>query len=302
VSAVDSSLALTDEQVTFFQENGFVGPFDLYPADDAPTMWNQAKIEMVLSANKPHNSTVINYDRHLDCDTLSAHVTQPAIVHKLRSLMGDDIICWKSNIFKKDPGEGGTGFHQVETFVVGETTTSGAPSLAYTEAPTHVSQELTVWTAFSPSDKAHGCLRFIPGSHKRWYYDESKALTFDPESKTHDFFGYDYAEIKLDADWDPEDAGPVDMEMEAGQFVIFVAKCIHGSQPNTSAEPRLGYASRYVHPSVKVFDNVEKLNEFGDEINLAYHGCVQVSGEDRYGHNRIYDRNLNGTPFGKAWP
>jgi non-heme Fe2+,alpha-ketoglutarate-dependent halogenase len=301
VTAVDS-LGLTDEQVVFFRENGFVGPFDLYPADDAPMMWNQAKIEMVLSANKPHDSTVINYDRHLDCGTLSAHVTRPEIVHKLRSLMGDDIICWKSNIFKKDPGESGTGFHQVETFVVGETTTSGAPSLRYTEAPTQVSQELTVWTAFSPSRRENGCLRFIPGSHKRWYYDERKALTFNPESKTHDFFGYDYAEIKLDPDWDPEDAGPVDMEMDAGQFVIFVAKCIHGSQPNVSAAPRLGYASRYVVPSVKVFDNVDRLNEFGDEINLAYHGCVLVSGEDRYGYNRIHERNLNGTPFGKAWP
>lgn len=301
MSAVDS-LGLTDEQVTFFKDNGFVGPFDLYPADDAPLRWNQAKIEMVLSANKPHNSTVINYDRHLDCNTLSAHVTRPEIVHKLRSLMGEDIICWKSNIFKKDPGESGTGWHQVETFVVGETTTSGAPSLRYTEAPTQVSQELTVWTAFSPSRKENGCLRFIPGSHRRWYYDETKSLTFDVESKTHDFFGYDYSELKLDPDWDPEDAGPVDMEMDAGQFVIFVAKCIHGSQPNITEHPRLGYASRYVVPSVKVFDDVDRLVEFGDEINLGYHGCVLVSGEDHYGYNRYHERNLNGTPFTKVMP
>ena len=67
--------------------------------------WNQAKIEMVLSPNKPHNSTVINYDRHLDCKTLSEHVCRPEIVSRIRSLMGEHILCWKTNIFSKYPGE-----------------------------------------------------------------------------------------------------------------------------------------------------------------------------------------------------
>jgi non-haem Fe2+, alpha-ketoglutarate-dependent halogenase len=296
----DKTAGLTDEQVEFFRENGYVGPFDLYSPEEAPLKWNQAKIEMVLSPNKPHNSTIINYDRHLDCNTLSEHISRPEIVNKLRSLIGDDILCWKSNIFKKEPGESGTGWHQVEAFVVGETTTTSAPSLKYTEESKYLTQELTVWTAFSPAAKENGCLRYIPGSHKKWYYDESKPLTRNVESKTHDFFGYDYSELKLDKDWDPEQERTVDMEMTAGQFVIFLAKCIHGSRPNTSNLTRLGYASRYVAPSVKVYENVDRLSEFGDTISLDYHGCVLVSGEDRYGYNRIYDRNLNGFEFKKV--
>ncbi|MER6331328.1 hypothetical protein ABT298_18765, partial [Streptomyces sp. NPDC001034] len=121
-------LGLTDEQIEFFQENGFVGPFDLYPEDEAPLLWNQAMIEMVTSQNKPHDSTVINYDRHLDCNTLSEHISRPEIVHKLRSLIGDDILCWKSNIFKKAPGDAGTGWHQVETCVVGATPPTPPPN------------------------------------------------------------------------------------------------------------------------------------------------------------------------------
>lgn len=293
-------LGLTDEQVEFFKENGYVGPFDLYAPEDGPRLWNQAKLEMVLSKNKPHNSTIINYDRHLDCDTLSAHIERPEIVHKLQSLIGPDVLCWKSNIFKKDPGEAGTGWHQVETFVVGETTTSSSPSLQYTEETANLTQELTVWTAFSPAKKENACLRYIPGSHKRWYYDESKPLTYNVESKSHDFFGYDYSELQLDKDWDPEKENPVDMEMEAGQFVIFLAKTIHGSHPNTSDQTRLGFASRYVAPSVKVYEDVDQLTEFGDSISLDYHGCVLVAGEDRYGYNRVYDRSLNGYQFTKA--
>ncbi|WP_255950805.1 chlorinating enzyme [Streptomyces odontomachi] len=295
-----TSLGLTSEQVEFFRENGYVGPFDLYPAEQAPLLWNQAMIEMVTSRNKPHNSTVINYDRHLDCNTLSQHISRPEIVHKLRSLIGDDILCWKSNIFQKQPGDAGTGWHQVEAFVVGETTTAVTPSLKYTEETSYLTQELTVWTAFSPASVENGCLRFLPGSHKKWYYDESKPLTRNVQSKSHDFFGYDYSENKLDKDWDPNQEAIVDMAMQPGQFVIFLAKTIHGSRPNISDVTRLGYASRYVAPSVKVYEDVDSLSEFGDTISLDYHGCVLVSGEDRFGHNRLHQQNLNGFPFRKA--
>ena len=135
---------LTAEQAESFKENGFLGPFDLYAEDGAPLVWSQAMIDMVTSANKPHNSTIINYDRHLDCDTLSRHIAYPTIVHKLRSLMGDDIMCWKTHIFEKEPGDSVTGCHQVEAFTVFESETVSYPSLRYTEESTAATPELTV--------------------------------------------------------------------------------------------------------------------------------------------------------------
>lgn len=292
-----TEFSLTPEEVASFNENGFIGPFDLYDPAEAPGLWNKAVVEMATSKNKPHNSTVINYDRHLDCNTLSDHVSRPEIVGRLRSLIGDDILCWKSNIFQKAPGESGTGWHQVEAFVVGDTTDSQTPSLTYTEEATHSTQELTVWTAFSDAKRENGCLRYIPGSHKKWYYDESKSLTRNVESKRHDFFGYDYSELKIDPSWDPDDEESFEMVMGPGQFVIFLAKCIHGSLPNVSDQTRLGFASRYVAPSVKIYEKVDTLSEFGDTIDLNYHGSVLVSGEDKYGYNRLFTENLNGHPF-----
>lgn len=291
---------LTPEQVQSFADNGFIGPFDLYTEEEAPLVWNQAMIEMVTSKNKPHESTVINYDRHLDCNALSRHIAHPTIVHKLRSLMGEDIMCWKTNIFEKQPGEQGTGWHQVEAFTVFESEDVAYPSLRYTEESSQVTQELTVWTAFSPASRTHGCLRFIPGSHKQWYYDETRPMGRNVESKSHDFFGYDYSELKLDQDWDPDAGEVVEMEMRPGQFVVFLAKCIHGSLPNVSDVKRLGFASRYVSPSVRVYEHIDSLSGFGDSISLDYHGSVLVSGEDRYGHNRMHEKNLNGYPFVKV--
>lgn len=295
------TLGLTAEQVQFFKDNGFVGPFDLYPADEVPRIWGKAMIEMALSKNKPHHSNIINYDRHLDCNTLSEHITRPEIIHKIRSLMGEDILCWKSNIFQKQPGDAGTGWHQVEKYIVGETTTANTPSLSFTEdrSDPDIIQDVSVWTAFSPAGRENGCMRFLPGSQKKWFYDEEKRLTKRPELKT-DFFGYDYSELQVDPSWDPEQEEIVEMEMKPGQFVLFVEKCVHGSLPNVSQDTRLGYASRYVSPTVKVYENVDRLVEFGDEINLDYHSCVQVSGEDRFGYNRVATRNLNGVDFKKV--
>lgn len=256
---------------------------------------------MALSKNKPHNSSIINYDRHLDCDTLSRHIAHPEIVGRVRSLMGPDVLCWKSNIFQKKPGDAGTGWHQVEKYIVGETTTAATPSLAFTEdrSDPEIVMDVSVWTAFSPARREQGCLRFLPGSQKRWFYDEERRLTKRPELKT-DFFGYDYSELQVDPTWSPEQERVLDMEMEPGQFVLFVEKCVHGSLPNTSNDTRLGYASRYVSPTVKVYEHVDRLVEFGDEISLDYHSCVLVAGQDSYGYNRIADRNLNGVDFPKV--
>ena len=297
----DNYRGLTEAEITSFQENGFVGPFDLYPEDLAPTLWDQAKIEMVLSENKPHESTIINYDRHLDCDTLSAHISRPEIVNKVRSLIGDDVLCWKTNIFKKEPGQTRTGWHQVEAFAISDAAeTKAFPSLEYTEKERWISHEVSVWTAFSPAAAENGCLTFIPGSHKRWYFDEFKPLVRDPENKGNEFFGYDLTDSRVDPDWDPDAEPFVAMEMKAGQFVIFIERCVHGSLVNTGNLSRVGFASRYVPTSVKVYENLDTLTEFGDTISLDYHGCVLVSGADSYNYNKIHNASLNGFEFTKV--
>jgi len=301
MSSSNNVAALTAVELESFKQNGFVGPFPLYEPADAVRRWNQAKIEMVLSKNKPHDSKVMNYDRHLDCNTLSEHVTRPEIVAKLRSLMGEDILCWKSNIFPKYPGDPGTGWHQVETFAAGQVGRAPVPALKYTQQTQYLASELTVWTAFSTAHREQGCMTFIPGTHKKWYYDESRTMTNRVESKRHDFFGYDYDELRIDKNWDPDSQEIVSMEMEAGQFVIFMAKCVHGSLPNiTKDQTRMGFASRYVSPSVKVYEGIDHLDEFGEHIKLDYHGCVLVSGVDTYGHNRLHQANLNGFRFQPA--
>lgn len=298
---MNTKFELTTEEIEFFKENGFVGPFTLYEEEEAIKKWARAKIEMVVSENKPHNSSVLNYDRHLDCETLSEHIMRPEIVGRVQSLLGNDVICWKTNVFPKYPGDSGTGWHQAETFKAGQFIDEPKASLNFEKSSTEdvVTTEITVWTAFSAAKKENGCMRFIRGSHKSWYYDESMPLKPAVESKKHDFFGYDFSESKLDPSWDPDQQDICEMEMKAGQFIFFSSKCVHGSLPNVSDEMRIAFANRYVPPSVLVYNDVDQLNEYEEVIDLKYHGCVLVAGEDKFKHNKMATVNLNGVPFKK---
>lgn len=285
---------LLPDEVKSFHDNGFLGPFEVYPREEALTRWKKAKIEMALSKNRPHDSEVVNYDRHLDSAILSEHICRSEIVCRLAGLMGDDIQCWRTEMFPKYPGEAGTGYHQVQTYQVGQ---AKKAQLTFTDEGGDYMNELTVWTAFTDATIENGCMTFLPGSNKRWYYDETGDLEYSPDSERHNFFGYDYSELRLDREWRPEDEKIASMELRAGQAVIFTAMCVHGSHPNRSNSMRMGFASRYIRPTVQVYKDIDALEQYGGEVSLDYWGAVQVAGRDTTGYNRLHTRNLNGLEF-----
>jgi hypothetical protein len=85
--------------------------------------------------------------------------------------------------------------------------------------------------------------------------------------------------------------------MEAGEFIIFTARCVHGSNPNTSRRQRMGFSIRVVPTHVKVYHGMTSFEEFGHRFDLARHACVLSAGEDHYGHNRVTPQNVWGNPF-----
>jgi chlorinating enzyme len=85
--------------------------------------------------------------------------------------------------------------------------------------------------------------------------------------------------------------------MQAGQFFIFTARCIHGSMPNISRRQRMGFAIRVVPTHVRVYGGMTGFDEFGHHFELDRYGCVLVAGEDRYGLNRVARENTWGEPF-----
>lgn len=152
-----------------------------------------------------------------------------------------------------------------------------------------------------------GALQFIPGTHRTMHYDETKRMHYSPDSNTsvdkdgvrRGFFGYDYRELQIDPDWKPDESQAVSMEMRPGQFIVFWSTLMHASHPHegSTKDMRMGFASRYVPTSVRVYPDTVAIEEYGGRVGLDRYGAVLVSGDDEHGHNRIAERTTRDHPF-----
>jgi len=285
----------------FFEENGFYGPFKVYEEDEAREMLKTIRKESSTQENAIFKNDC-NYDRHFDIDVLSRHISNPRIVEVVQAILGNsNLLCWRTEFFPKFPGSKGTEWHQVERFQY----TTGAPQLQPSDGKAgDIVNELTVWTAFTDSTVENGCMKFLPGSHKKKYYDESLPATVGREevyssvSAETSFFGYNFSDFKIDKDWEPDEDKAFSMVMKPGEAVVFTAKCVHASHPNrTKNSTRFAITARYVTTDVMVYPTQDTFYEHGGYFDLKDYGTVLVSGEDKYAHNRKRDTNNNGLPF-----
>ncbi|WP_394437427.1 chlorinating enzyme [Streptomyces sp. SGAir0957] len=307
-----SDFSLTQAELEQFHRDGYLGPFDLYDEDEMEQHLRLLRADLLDTDLAAYNAddgssgvtNLSNYDRHLDIDFLSSHITRPEIVDRVSSILGPDTMCWRSEFFPKYPGDEGTDWHQADNFsnVAG----SKHPQIVWPE-DADFGGTVTVWTAFTPATVETGCLQFIPGSHRTMNYDESKTMDYDPaainqrekEGVRRGFFGYDYRQLQKDPNWRPDETAAVSQVMRQGQFVIFWSTLMHASHPHAglSKQMRLGFAGRYLPTSVQVYPHSTTLQEFGGSASLENFGNVLVSGRDTYGHNRFVQTSRRGYPF-----
>lgn len=297
--------SMTAEQLADFRRNGFAGPFDLYDKEEIEKEYRDLRARIFDRSNAaydlPADSRLAGYDRHLDIDFLSRHITRREVIDKLEDILGPDLICWRSEMFPKYPGDEGTDWHQADTFEHA----SGAPQVVW-PMNSDFGGAVTVWTAITDADEENGCLRFIPGTHEEMFYDETKQMNYNPDlinklekdGAKSGFFGYDYRNLQKDPDWKPKEEDAVSMVMKKGQFVIFWSTTMHASFPNASKNrTRLGFTARYVPASVHIYPDTEQVEEYGSTLSLEKYGVVVVSGKDKSEHNKVITKNLRGQEF-----
>lgn len=285
------SFHLSAAEKAQFDRDGFLGPYTLVEPEAMNELWPRMRYELLDRRRSPYPDSRINYDRHLDIKALSDLASSPRIVHRLQGILGEDLLCWRTEWFPKYPGDEGTEWHQAKTFFEFE----GHARLKPTK-PENGLWGLTVWVAFTRSTRENGCVKLIPGSHNTWYFDETRDVKHDStvinnrvvDDRKQGFFGYNWERLKVDPGWKPDESKAAYMEMEPGQFFIFSSQCLHGSEPNRTAdEMRCGWSSRYVATHVKVYDGHDSITTLGETLPLARYSTVLVSGRDRYGHNRV---------------
>ncbi|MEU9255846.1 chlorinating enzyme [Streptomyces sp. NPDC048270] len=283
-----------------FSLDGFTGPIKLYEPEEAAALIREIRINNQDASRALYKNSV-NYDRHFDIPELSRHITHPTIVKYLTAILGPDVLNWRTEWFPKFPGAKATEWHQVRDYSYA----NGNPQLLPTESDWNAYIDITVWTTFTPATKDRACMKFVRGSQRDWIFDEHKATQagrsadYDVAHSNTGFFGYDFADFKIDPNWEPRSEDVVELEMQPGEAVIFTASCVHGSTPNnTERETRFAIASRYVPTHVRVYPEQDSFSAHGATFDLSEYGSVVVAGENRYDHNRIRTANNHGTPFG----
>lgn len=303
-----------ENELKRFHEDGFAGPFTLYEPHEMELIMRKLRPQLLDTRKAIYQTegaasgvtNLANYDRHFDVPFLAEHICRPEIVDRLSSILGADILCWRSEFFPKYPGDEGTDWHQAGTFA-----NVDEEKKAQIEWPegTNGRGTITVWTAFTESTIENGCMQVIPGTHRTIYYDEGKKMEYDAgrinqvdkNGVRRGFFGYDYRQLQVDPHWRPDETKAVSMVMRPGQFIMFWSTLLHASHPHSgnTKKMRLGFAARYLPTYCKVYPHRQSLDEFGGKANLDQYGVVLVSGDNLEPKNRVATSTAHGVPFNR---
>lgn len=302
--------SMSPEELKSFHTQGYFGPFKVYEIDEMRQNWRRERMRLMDRSDAVYqdeaassgNTNISNYDRHLDSAFLADHISRPQIVDRVASVLGPDVLCWRTEFFPKYPGDEGTDWHQADTFA----NASGTPQIVWPEAE-EFGGTITVWTAFTEANEDTGCLQFIPGTHETMFYDETKRMHYDPnkinqedkEGVRRGFFGYDYRDLQIDPGWKPDESKAVPMVMRPGEAILFWSTLMHASLPHNgrTEEMRLGFASRYVPTKVNVYPGTDEIEEYGGRVSLERYGAVLVAGQNDNPRNRIATATTTGHAF-----
>jgi ectoine hydroxylase-related dioxygenase (phytanoyl-CoA dioxygenase family) len=120
--------------------------------------------------------------------------------------------------------------------------------------------EVTAWFTLTPATIENGCMRFVPGSHRRKDVPHVDSFAKDNLLTRGQ-------EIAVEVD----EASAVNVLLRAGQCSLHHGHIFHASGPNATNQRRIALAIRYVAPSMKQVS--------GDKLLVSL-----VKGRDDYGH------------------
>ena len=213
---------LTPAQVAQFREAGYVHPIRVISEAQAADL--RARLEAYEAASGGPLKGAFRHKTHLLFAWLADLVHHKTILDAVEDLYGPDLFCWSSSFFIKEPRTPAfVSWHQDSTY--------------WGLDPDDV---ITAWVAFTGSDLASGCMKVIPGTHTRSQIPHVD--TFHQDNLLSR--GQEIA-VEVDA------AKAVDIVLQPGEVSLHHIKLVHGSEPNRSADRRIGFAIRYIPTYVR---------------------------------------------------
>lgn len=249
---------LSPAEVARFREDGFLGgPYYLCSPTEMAAL--RERIDREVLATDPPFAHVIPEDevrrgstrrqwRHLDQRLVYDLCAHPSVVGRIASLLGPDLVLWRSLFFVKNPGGPASEWHQ------------DWKSWPMLEPKVTV----TAWIAITEATLENSCMQMLRGSHKA---EVPHLGSSDPSAA--DFTHPDPAYF------DARQAVPV--ELKPGEFFLLDERVMHyaAAIPPDSQRRRIGLAVRVTVPSVRV-DHAQC---------FPGHKVIMIAGEDRFGYN-----------------
>jgi phytanoyl-CoA dioxygenase PhyH len=241
----DMSKLLTTAQVERYQRDGILFPVPVLSPDEA-ACFRGAFEELAARLGGRPVAQALGHT-HVHFRWAYDLATHPAILDAVEDVLGPDILVWTVSIFPKYPRDPGyISWHQDGTYWGLDST-----------------QVTTAWVALTDSTVENGCMRVVPGSHRRPILPHRD--TYAPDNRLSR--GQEVA-----AEVDEKDA--VDVVLHAGEMSLHHVNIIHGSNPNPSDRSRIGFAPRFTTPRTRQIDGEPPTG-------------VLARGRDTFGHFRL---------------
>lgn len=272
------------------QESGFLPPLPPIPIDLAPL--RNAFIDYSQSGLlNPVYERRTARDLHLVSKTMLKLIVWSPLVSILQTLLGPDLIVWRSQVFYKTPGAGAIDWHQEWGEFRGEEHGADKPAVKYADSGTGL-RSLTVWFPLQDVKVEHGALQFMPGSNRAQLPYELVSFAESAFGRQASRVGEIPAERKgaaIDSTL-VDEAAAATVEAGMGQPIVFTERTLHRSLPNTSdlarvvVNFRVTSSASLVYPSRLQGDTVD-----GFGWDVSNHRCVLISGRNRNADNRVLD-------------
>jgi non-haem Fe2+, alpha-ketoglutarate-dependent halogenase len=237
--SIPAKRVLTSEQMAGYEELGFVHSIPILTPEEV--RYYHDHVEKTWSAL---GGRITRADAlHLFFCWAWDLATHPRLLDCLEDLIGPVIVLRHTRFFYKYPKSAAwVGWHQ----------DGNTEQLADARVP-------TIWLGLTNATVENGCLRVVPRSHRLGMLSHRLRQTHHDLAYSS-MSGLQPGTVAVAVeDHDPSvnpsklaeglDA-PFDVVMKAGAFSLHHPLALHGSNPNASAEPRIGLSATYSTPGL----------------------------------------------------
>lgn len=209
---------MSTESVARYERDGVL--FPLRVLADAEVAQYRDALESVAASCRGNGHRRRFDNLHLFFPWAYRLATNEALLDAVESVIGSDLVVDGTLVFYKPPRDTSyASWHQDSVY-------SGW----------HLTPSISAWIALTPSERSNGCMRVIPGSHRNGLLDHENVVG-DP-----DLLNRRGERVRMDVD----ESQALDVTLQPGEMSLHHTNVVHGSNPNGSAGPRIGFIVRFV--------------------------------------------------------